>query len=162
MSAPSVVLVTGSRALVGNDEARAWLRERLGALCPTIVVSGRAKGPDSWAAEWAAESNPTTGVRSVLYDGTGVIYVNGQRGGLWTKAAAPQSPDRAAWRAQFLKRDRVMVGHVAQRAGELGALVVALYSTQSATQGTAYTVRHARAAGLPVEERTWSPRGGAA
>jgi hypothetical protein len=155
---PSIVLVTGSRALADNDAARAWLRGRLDALCPTIVVSGRAKGPDSWAAEWAAESHPTTGVRSVLYDGTGFIYVNGQRGGRWTKAAAPQSADRAAWREQFLKRDRVMVEHVAQRAGELGAIVVALYSTQSTTQGTAYTVRHARAAGLSVEEQTWSPR----
>ena len=155
MSAPPrLVLVTGSRALVGNATASAWLVSRLDELAPSLVVAGDARGPDVWAADWARSR------RVVLrcYDLAGRV-VDGERVacGQWTDDAPPaRDAGRALWAAWCLHRDRVMVQHVARRADRYAATVLALTSRSSDTKGTAFTVGRAKAAGLAVVAEAWS------
>jgi len=150
---PRLVLVTGSRALAGNDAAYAWLVDRMAARTPCLVVTGDARGPDSWAAAWTRTYR--AGLRR--YDLTARITGGAPSGARWTKAEPP--PDdagRALWAAWCLHRDRVMVQHVARRADRYAVTVLALTSRASDTKGTAFTVGRAKAAGLAVESEAWS------
>jgi len=151
---PRLVLVTGSRALAENDAAHAWLTNRLDGIGPRVVVTGDAVGPDRWAATWAK----VAGADLFRYDlATRITGASTATRGAWTTDAPPR-PDagRALWAAWCLHRDRVMVQHVARRADRYAVTVLALTSRASKTNGTAFTVGRAKAAGLAVESEAWS------
>lgn len=154
MSAPALVLVTGSRALVGNDAAHAWLIDSLDGILPRVVVTGDATGPDRWAATWAKVAGADLFRYGLTTRITGAAM---DTRGAWTTDAPPR-PDagRALWGAWCLHRDRVMVQHVARRADRYAVTVLALTSRASKTNGTAFTVGRAKAAGLAVVAEAWS------
>lgn len=153
MTRPALALVTGSRALAGNADARAWLRARLDVLAPAVVVTGDARGPDAWAAEWCSASRAS----AVVYRLDGRVVTPFGPPTLWTPEPPPaRDAGRALWSAWCLHRDRVMVQHVARRADRYAVTVLALTSQASTTQGTAYTVARAKAAGLAVIAEVWS------
>lgn len=154
MTHPVLVLVTGSRSLDGHADARAWVDARLDALAPTVVVTGDARGPDAWAAAWAKRH----GARLASY-GLGGRILGGDPAARWTKAGPPGAEGRPVeWAAWCLHRDRVMVQHVARRADRYAVTVAAARALWSPTNGTAFTIARARAAGLDVAERAWSTR----
>lgn len=149
----ALVLVTGSRDLAGNDAAHAWLIDRLDTIAPSVVVTGDARGPDAWAADWARENRAPLRCYDLagwVTDAARVAQV------AWTPAAPPaHDAGRALWGAWCLHRDRVMAQHVAKRAAKYAVTVIALTSRQSKTNGTAFTVARAKAAGLAVEAGEW-------
>ena len=151
MSRPVLVLVTGSRALAGHDDARVWLREQLAALAPAVVVTGNAQGPDDEAAAWARDA----GVPLRRYDGRGRITDGAATVARWEAPASMPSADagRAQWAAWYLHRDRVMVRHVAARADRYTVTGLALFAPSSETEGTAFTVARAKVAGLDIVGR---------
>lgn len=153
----ALVLVTGSRDLAGNDAAHAWLIDRLDTIAPSVVVTGDARGPDAWAADWARENRAPLRCYDLagwVTDAARVAQV------AWTPAAPPaHDAGRALWGAWCLHRDRVMVQHVAKRAGDYAVTVLAARALWSKTNGTAFTIARAKTAGLDVMERAWSPRG---
>lgn len=155
MTPPRLVMVTGSRALAGAVAAQTWLVDRLDGLAPSLVVTGDARGPDAWAADWARENRTALRCYDLagrITDGARVPAAVG-----WTKAAPPASDaGRALWAAWCLHRDRVMARHVARRADRYAVTVLALTSRSSDTKGTAFTVGRAKAAGLVVVAEAWS------
>jgi len=153
----ALVLVTGSRDLAGHTDAAAWVRSHLDALAPAVVVTGDARGPDAWAAEWAREHDLTTVCRTYRLSGAVCTADLMSPVGWWCGRSRPPHGDdnRALWAAWCLHRDRVMVQHVAKRAAKYAVTVLALTSRQSKTNGTAFTVARAKAAGLAVEAGEW-------
>lgn len=161
MTRPVLVLCTGSRALAGHAEARAWLRSRLDALGPSVVVTGTlpkrdrdgawlpATWPDEWAAEYAREHD--LAARVVTLDGL-VMSATGMQIGRWAEAV----PTRGSpgWRSWPLTRNRAEVQLSRARTG-MTSVCLALHAAWATTHGTAFTADAARAAGLPVESRTW-------
>lgn len=156
MTRPALVLVTGSRALAGHREARMWVLDRLDALAPKVVVTGDASGPDAWATDWARYNALTLRI----YDGRGrVLDAESSAVARWSVSSHPAADAIAPqWAAWYLHRDRVMVQHVARRADRYAVTVVAARALWSPTNGTAFTIARARAAGLDVAERAWSTR----
>lgn len=127
-----ILLVTGSRALVGSSDeatARAMLAAFVDAYRPSIVVAGDAAGPDEWAIDRAV----TTGVGSRIYrlDGT-VADAAGRVLRRWGEG----SP---------LDRNTAMVLDVRDQRDKSGAEVrlLALEALYSRTKGTAHTVGRA-------------------
>jgi hypothetical protein len=152
-----LVLVTGSRALAGRDGAETWLVEHLGALAPCVLVTGDARGPDAWAAQWGRDRQATI-TRTYRLSGAVCTADLNEPVGWWARRdERPPMPDdnRALWGAWCLHRDRRMVRHVARRAADYEVTVLALRSSTSATHGTEFTVGRARAAGLGVVEQMW-------
>lgn len=123
------------------------LRERL-AVGEVTVMTGFADGPDKWSLELSRE----LGVPSYSYQPSGLI-VSGDRTWKWTNDPPPPSgSNRDAWRQWFLHRDRVMVDHLAKRAGIGDVAVLGFVDPLSKTKGTDYTLNYARDTHkLPVE-----------
>lgn len=138
-----ILLVTGSRALDGapqpeHDQTRAVLRAVRETFAPTVIVSGGAIGPDSWAVESAIDA----GLDARVYDLDGCVRnAAGKTLRMWTKAPRPTPLDRNA----------AMVRDVAREARRGATVrVIGLEAGWSATKGTAHTVRLALSAGLAV------------
>lgn len=156
----TTLLVTGSRALAETPAARWWATQQiLRALAAlplgSTVVTGDASGPDEWTRGLvgAARGAPRT-LSLEVYLCTGGVSLSPIPAGCdqrwWTETHYPPRPTtRDAWRERLLARDRAMVQEVAGREGERRCL--ALVAPWSRTQGTAYTARHARDAGIVVE-----------
>ena len=146
----TTLLVTGSRALADTPQARWWaVRQILAALSElpygSVLVTGDASGPDTWARDLAR-----CAAGLVVVFGRGGWADDGRASWRWTDdPRVPQTP--AAWRDRLLARDRAMVQWVAGREGERRCL--ALVAPWSATYGTLYTARHAKAAGITVDLR---------
>lgn len=160
MTRPALVLVTGSRDLAGHTDAAAWVRAHLDALAPAVVVTGDARGPDAWAAEWARDNDLVTICRTYRLSGAVCTANLMEPVGWWCGRSRPPHGDdgRALWAAWCLHRDRVMVQHVARRAADYAVTVLAARALWSKTNGTAFTIARAKAAGLDVMERAWTPR----
>lgn len=170
--APVLVLVTGSRALAGHDDARVWLREQLAALDPSVVVTGDAAGPDAEAMRWA-ESRPVAEVSDavalaapgsarpflMVYTLTGAIrsaWLDRRMiGAWWTREMAPARhlPEAKRWP---LVRNAAMVRDVVALSDRYAVTVLALRADWAPTQGTAHTVGLARRAGLMVVEQVFT------
>ena len=147
-----IVVVTGSRSFSGNSAARAWLRERLTALAPKLVVTGDAIGPDFWAAEWAAEF----GVPCLVYglDGAAflIFFENGEKRTVVQRWTEEKVPARGTFESRRwpLKRNDAMVAFAASRLPESPVLVVGLPNPDATTQGTGYTLSAASRKGIPT------------
>lgn len=147
---PRAVLVTGSRALLGFPGALAWLTAWLTAFGPALVVTGDAPGPDTWALAWAKPRRLHWRSFEVRGPVRGAAVPTA-----WTDAPLPGRHDAEGWRQRCLDRDAAMV----ERFAALTAYdlhVAALRASWSKTQGTAFTLRAALAAGLPATEALWS------
>lgn len=157
-----VLLVTGSRALADTPAAEAWARAQIVDHChhawwgkpPTLIVTGDARGPDTYAVEYA-RANHVPHERWGL-DGYREQYRNG--GGIatrWWPEGTPQlHPKR--WP---LERNRRMVEGVAEmRVAGASVRVFSLTAAWARTQGTAHTVARAREAGLVVPDPLVCPR----
>jgi uncharacterized Ntn-hydrolase superfamily protein len=149
------LVVTGSRALAEFASAERWALDALHdavALAGT-VVTGDARGPDSWALTVAR----TTGRRWASYTLDGRALRGHGVPVPWTPDAPPERRDgRALWAAWCLHRDRAIVRDAARaHAAGRSVRVLALVAPWSATHGTAYTVARARSAGLEVVVRAF-------
>lgn len=161
---PRLILVTGSRVLTPPhsvpvayvNPARSWLLDQITAFDPDVVVTGDARGPDSWSKDWCREhGSPNPMLRAYGLDGQ-IRREDGRPWCRWTDASPPAVDAGAAlWGAWCLHRDRVMVRAVATRARRYGVLVVSLEALWSSTRGTAFTVARARRAGLEVRSSWW-------
>lgn len=150
-----LLVVTGARATAESDRAAEWAR---GAIVqafdqerPSKLVTGDARGPDDYARREAVKRR----VPFYCYAGSGQITGrDGRAWGRWTQDLPPDSDaNRAEWGAWFLHRDRVMMRHVARRARDGATVcVLAIHAPWSETEGTAFTVGRARAAGLRIVE----------
>lgn len=111
----------------------------------SVVMAGGAIGPDAWAAEHARSRHHDT----VEYKLDGYRWLNGVKKEPWinTASALIEYP---------LQRNVSMVA-AAERAAKAGwnVGVLALYAPWSTTHGTAYTAKHAKAAGFEVSERIY-------
>lgn len=139
-----ILLVTGSRALVGSDRertARTMLRALVFALPDeSIVVAGDAPGPDAWAIESAMSSLLALRHRVFALDGW-VYNERRERAWQWTHASA-YTP---------LDRNEAMVRAVARRrAHGADVEVIGLEAPWSRTKGTAHTLRIASESGLRI------------
>ena len=145
-----VILVTGSRALDLTDAAMEWASEKiLATLCEypernELVVTGDARGPDVHARGMADNS--------LVWSRYGYVSVRGNAPILdrWCSDPLPRPDDRDGWKQRLLARARAMVAWVAAESGVRRCL--ALIAPWSRTQGTQYTARHAREAGIAVTE----------
>lgn len=155
----ALLLVTGSRALAERPEAEAWARRMLrgpirGDANPR-VLTGDARGPDAWAVEAARVQWTRFAKDGGIYCGVGLPF----RAGWWTfppneKPPTPRTRDE--WRERLLARDRALVAYAARMAAAGTTVrVLALVAPWSRTQGTAYTARLAREAGLDVVMLTY-------
>ena len=142
-----VLLVTGSRALVGSpyeERAKMMLAEHIERLCPSLVVAGDAPGPDSWAIDQAAAIYASTriyGLDGLVRGASGTVF----------QAWDPRSSWPAPTRSNPLDRNAAMVRDVAElRAKGAHVEVLWLEAAWSATKGTAHTLAKARAAGLEI------------
>ena len=147
-----ILLVTGSRALEGSDresEAKAILSALVFSLTDrSIVVTGDARGPDDWAAQYADSRLLSLHQRIYSLDG-------------WVYDEQPAQLRR--WRAKDreestpLARNVAMVREVATQRDK-GALVrvLALEALWSATRGTAHTIARANEHGLEVTHVTFA------
>lgn len=153
---PSALLVCGSRSLITDPDGLAWVADTLRAVLsprPDLLIHGGARGPDEMADTEAARVQ----VPDIL-----TFYPNGtlrqRRAGL-PPVHATYSEYR--WGDEYsergpLVRNKAMVLYVTELVA-LGwtARVVGLVDATSPTRGTDHTLRHARAAGLPVERLAW-------
>ncbi len=148
-----LLLVTGSRVLDNSDTPREWgkqvLRNAISRLdSGDVILSGGARGPDTWAVEEAARR----GVRRVELKLNGVRYENGEPTKLWCRED-PKKKDPSKFP---LERNEALIDTAlaAMKAG-WQARVLALVSSASSTHGTAFTVSLAEAKGLTVTQRTF-------
>jgi hypothetical protein len=152
MTAPRILLVTGSRALVDSEyesDAVNVIRALVFAL-PSLafVVAGDATGPDAWAIDAATSSLLSLEPRCYSCDGR--VYLDRKR----TKPRRRWSPTPA----HPLVRNAAMVREVAEHARDTGARVrvLALEAAWSETKGTTHTVRLAEEAGFEVTRVTFA------
>ena len=151
---PALILVTGSRALAGHAEARAWLRAELDARRPAVVVTGDARGPDRWAVQHVLGGVPWV----YRLDGSTTDGF-GDRIGAWAGEPAPMrgTPAHRRWP---LVRNAAMVAEVARTVGSYDVTVLALRCADATTHGTEHTIGLARRAGLAVVERVFAREAG--
>lgn len=153
---PALVCVTGSRALTGHADARAWLRAELDRLAPAVVVTGDARGPDAWALEWCADA---ANMNSMVYALDGMVHHQRHHALFAWKAAyrwadVPPSECRDPRPWPWL-RNEAMLRAVAESTVDAEVTVVGLRCPDATTRGTEHTLGLARAAGLPIVERTF-------
>lgn len=159
-----VVIVSGSRALRDRDDAVLWAKGMIRAVFfwlgarIGILVTGDAPGPDTWAREMARGQS----VQAYVYGLDGKVHTYAESTG--DKIFAPPWGTRTeefSSRTWPLERNRVMVAKVAERVRQSRdaegtparpALLLGLGAPWSDTHGTQHTIRHARAADLPVCE----------
>lgn len=159
----SVLLVTGSRSLADNPDAARWTREHVAAMSARVhnpndagfgVACGDARGPDTWAAEFADR----LGYKRRVFALDGWIYDRDGRRDRWIMG------DVRAVKARYgrrfpLERNKALVEVVAiaqQHFGER-ALCLGLIDPASATNGTRHTLRLARERGIECVEMEWRP-----
>lgn len=160
MTLPVILLVSGSRILADDERAARWARGFITRAWdedprPTVVVTGDARGPDTWARIEAVQRL----VPFYCYASSGrIVGKDGKDFGRWTKHDPPErGANRAEWAAWLLHRDRVMAQHVARRFREgATARVLALVHQASPTKGTDYTVGRCRALGLNVQREEYA------
>lgn len=146
----TILLVTGSRALVGSAheaQARAILSAMVFGLPDgAVVVAGDASGPDEWAIRDAASGLLALNFRIYSLDG-GVYDGSAARVRRWDHGLE----DKRGSKGWPLLRNRLMVRDCA-RERDRGATVtvLALEAEWSRTKGTAQTVGVARDCGLAV------------
>lgn len=152
MTAPRILLVTGSRVLVDSEyesDAVSIVRALVFALPDgAFVVAGDATGPDAWALDAATSSARALEPRCYSCDGR--VYLDRQR----TKPLRRWSPTPV----HPLVRNAAMVREVAEHARDIGASVrvLALEAAWSETKGTAHTARLAEEAGFEVTRVTFA------
>lgn len=113
------VAVIGSREYQNEAQVRAYVR---GLPVGTVLVSGGARGVDSWAADEAVKAGlPAPIVIKPDYNGKA----------LWERKRAP------------LERNLVLVAEASR--------VVAFWSGAPTSTGTVHAVKHALKLGRPVE-----------
>ena len=132
-----------------------WALDLLRAevLRAAVVVTGDARGPDSWALTVAR----TAERRWASYALDGLVRRGHGAPVPWTPDAPPERRDgRALWAAWCLHRDRAVVRDAARaHAAGRSVRVLALVAPWSPTHGTEYTVARAQAAGLEVDVRRY-------
>lgn len=147
-----IVLVTGSRALVGSPReylARALLTSAL-SIEPdsTVIVTGDAPGPDEWAREHTMPGSLFEHPQRI-WSLDGWIYdEHGSKSKRWDCGHEAERSNAKQWP---LLRNRLMVRSCAARARD-GAVVevLALEAEWSKTHGTGHTVNVARDCGLAI------------
>lgn len=149
-----ILLVTGSRALEGSafaDRARALLSCALRGLPGrSIVVTGDARGPDAWAAEFVTSEIVTSEHLQLA------LRVYALDGWVYDEHAARLRRWSAGGANEPLDRNVVMVADVAwQRTKGVHVEAFGIEAVWSSTRGTAHTLGKARAAGLPITRITF-------
>ncbi len=151
-----ILLVTGSRALVGSEfeaDAKAIVSALVGSLPDgATVVTGDAGGPDEWALE--AASSTLLSLRTRMWALDGWIYDEHKaRAVEWAEHIPAEKRSGPTWP---LVRNAAMARSVAAKAlGGAVARVLALEAEWSTTHGTAHTLGKARAAGLTITHITF-------
>lgn len=168
-----VLLITGARSLADDPAAEAWARGLIAEALAGVglLLVGDAPGPDAWAA---MDSGATSSLVSER-----VLWIYCACG---PNAGAIVKWHRCLWsRRQWalpgtsthpLKRNAAMVADCKRfAAADPTVSVLALLDGRKAavvkpgekrpTRGTEHTARLARDAGLTVDARTWTPKGGA-
>ncbi len=157
---PVTLLLCGSRALDRTPEARTWacdrLREALAELpAGSIVVTGDATGPDTWASEAAKAA----GLKWLCFFRNGDVIDSDGTHALWSLESRPSTT--AAWRQRLLARDRAMASFVGSREGPTKALgLVAPWPPRDGaaiTHGTEYTLGRCRAEGVAIVTKLTCP-----
>jgi len=150
MTAARILLVTGSRVLVGSPSeatAKAVLSAVAEAFAPSVVVAGDARGPDDWAASWV-DNTARAALRIYSIDNW-VYSERRKRVRQWSS-----EPEKSF--LSPLARNVAMVREVArQRDRGAVVLVLGLEAKWSDTQGTAHTLAAARAQGFEVTRVTF-------
>jgi hypothetical protein len=157
MSTP-ILMVTGARALADLDDSAAWARARIAealrAHPGSYVLTGDARGPDTWAVEASV-------ARHVILDRHGrtrAQIVRDGHEGWWIEPPHPPAVPGGLheWRDRLLARDRALVA-LARRYADHGYTihVLALMASWSKTHGTRYTAQRARVTGLDVTALTY-------
>jgi hypothetical protein len=147
MTAPLILIVSGSRTLATRPGGEAWARRQIVEatthLDPTerLIVTGDAPGPDAWAIEIARNF----GLAWHSYRKDGTIR---DHAGMWGRWCSIAQLDPDPYRRP-LQRNKAMVDAFA--AG--GVLVLGLVDPASRTHGTDHTLTAARKEGLRVERR---------
>jgi phosphoserine phosphatase len=150
------LLVTGSRSLGDDPAAAKWAREQIGAAVfvlpdDAVIVTGDAKGPDTWAQNAAAALRMLLAVYRL--DGSVVLYGDGEQPvHRWTEEAPTRD------RRWPLLRNEAMVRAVAERVRVDGytAECLALVDAASRTRGTRHTVTLCERAGIATRVVEWS------
>ena len=156
-----ITIVSGSRSLSTISGADVWAKKHIRqylSVLGTTLVTGAAKGPDSWSLEIAGD----LGIPWYSYLPSGVIESSsGDNTRRWDHGHGdpPSSSASGAWRARFRLRDQIMVGHVGQfltRGHE--AMIVGVVDPNSKSTGTTNTLRMASGSGICVIRHLYSPR----
>lgn len=150
----TALLVCGSRVLGDVKGATVWGRQivaaAIAALPPrSVVLTGGAVGPDAWAGEFASKR----AVNLVEYRLDGFRWVNGKWDyPPWPHRLPIEPHERKGGRGFPLLRNQAMIDALAQLDPEWDRYVLALIAPWAQTQGTQFTVEHARRAGIRVDE----------
>lgn len=146
-----LLIVSGSRVLAKDPVSIEWSRNHIDAMFnsrrPTLVLAGRASGPDTWAFEAAMQRK----IMIVEFDLSGFRYVNGVK--TTTRWHEIDAVVDDKWP---LRRNDKMVaaGAVSLAKGwEVNGLF--LRSAFARTYGTKYTLDRAKAAGFNCEAQIW-------
>lgn len=150
-----VVIVTGARILADDPAATRWAREILSRelASATLVVAGDARGPDAWAHEIARGMVAPIACERWCANGAVERRVSAEgwwRDDPWGTPETTTDPKRRP-----LARNAAMIAAYDPFRTHATVRLVALYHALATTQGTAHTVRLARAAGIDVTEYTW-------
>lgn len=159
-----ILVITGSRALVGSGYAEAaqrMLDATIAALPPdALLVTGDAGGPD----QWSDASGAIRGIERRIYALDGAVYSSragavGRSEEFRLRRWDHGLEDKREQKGWPLLRNRQMIRDCAREMAR-GAHVEAfgLRAMWSRTQGTAYTLRLAREAGFAVIESMFGGR----
>jgi hypothetical protein len=154
-----LLLISGSRTLDDSPEASQWarsaVRREIVSMPPgSVVVCGDARGPDTYAAEFAT----LRGFELCQFCLDGWIQGPPQGPARWATGPVPKRHD-PGWRRWPLVRNEFMVRWAATYGQHWSRSCVGLIDSTSPTKGTGHTLAAARRAGLAVREETWpAPR----